>query len=233
MQVDIPPHCGALPVSGDGLRLRRNGQSGAAHQTDDEDLHIGLTNILVSRLFQFRLPEDVPQAGGKFRTFKMVQNAELSVGIGSRGQLDALDAQHDVFQRLGAETDFRVGHVGIDDHQIVGVDGISPVFDEKLTLSAHDEEQLHMVVGMGHGVPVPAVGGPGHIQKLRRAPDDVGLLPVETVMTSAHIGASCHIFYDYWYYMLKSCDSQPKIKDSEEKKKGNSSGICTTLVGSA
>ena len=87
-----------------------------------------------------------------------------------------------------------MGHVGIDDHQIVGVDSISLVFNEELPFAAYDEEQLYVVVGMGNGVPVAAVGGPGHIQKLRGAPDDVGLFPVEAVMTSAHLATSLQIF---------------------------------------
>ena len=116
VQVDILPDGGALAVAGNHLGLCLDRQGGAAHEADDQDLHIGLADILVSCVFQFHFPEDVPQAGGDLHAFIMIQNAELAVGVFAGGQLDALDAQNDVFQRLGVEAGFRVGHIGIDDH---------------------------------------------------------------------------------------------------------------------
>ena len=95
----------------------------------------------------------------------MVQNAELPIGIFTCGKLHPFNAQNDVFQRLGIQTDLGMGHVGIDDNQIIGIDGVKLILDQKLSLAADNIEKLQMIMGMGYGMPVAAVSGTGNIQQ--------------------------------------------------------------------
>ena len=163
MMIDVPADSGTLMIAHVVLGFRGDGKSGTAHQADDQNFHKGLADILVARLFQLHFTENVAQAGSNVHTFKMVQNAELTVGIFGDRKFHTFDAQNDVLQRLCVEGDLCVGDVGIDDDQVVGVDRVELVLDEKLTLTAYNLKQLRVSVGMGHGVPVAAVFGAGGI----------------------------------------------------------------------
>ena len=82
--------------------------------------------------------------------------------------MDAIEKRRKIYEIKGgkgrvADGIFRVGDVGIDDDQVVGVDRIELVLDEKLTLAAHNVKQFRVIVGMGHGMPVAAVFGAGGI----------------------------------------------------------------------
>ena len=163
VQVDVPADGGALAVGGDCLGMCWDGQGGAAHEPDDENLHIGLAHILVAGAFHLHFPEDISQAAGDLHAFKLIQDAELSVGCIAGLQLNAVDTQDDVLQRLGVQAYLRMGDIGVDDHQIIGAHRMELILDEKLPFSADDIEQFQMVVGVGYAVPVAAILGTGHI----------------------------------------------------------------------
>jgi hypothetical protein len=93
----------------------------------------------------------------------MVQNAELTVKGITAAQFDAIDTQNNVLQGLRIEADFSMGDIGIDDHKVIGVDRVELIVDEKLTFSANYIKKLHMIVGMGDGMPVAAIFGAGNI----------------------------------------------------------------------
>ena len=46
---------------------------------------------------------------------------------------------------------------------MICVDGVQVIADQELTFSANYIKQLHVVVGVGNGVPVAAVFGTGNI----------------------------------------------------------------------
>ena len=186
MYIDMAPDSGALTVAGDGLGFGGNGQGSASHEADNENFHIGLANILVSWVFQFHFPEDVPETAGNFHTFKMIQHTELSVGVFAVCQFDSVNTQYDVFQRLGVQAGFRMDHIWVDDHQTVHIHREALVFDEKLSLSAHNVKQLRMIMGVGHGVPVAAIAGTGHVQQFCCAANGKGLILIEAVIISAN-----------------------------------------------
>lgn len=219
VNVDIPADGGALTVSGQGNGRCGHRQSGAAHEPDNENFHIGLTDILIAGLFKFHLPENVSQTGSDVQTFVVVQNTELSVGTVVNGQLDSVHAQNNVFQRLGIQTDLCVEHVGIDDYQMIGVDGIELIVDQKLSFSANYIKKLHMVVGMGNRVPVAAIFGAGNIQQFCGAPDGVGQVFVHCIMTSAH-GWKTFLLWvidiDSIYHIIAYCKTVPQIVKNDK-----------------
>ena len=138
MVVDIATDLGALSVSGDSREFLSYGKSGIAHEADHQNFHKCLTDIFIAGAFLLHFPENVSQTTGDFRTFKMIQQAELSVGIFTGCQCDAFNPQHDIFQRLGIQTGFRVDHVGIDYHKIVHIHREGFIFDQKLSLAANN-----------------------------------------------------------------------------------------------
>ena len=81
MQVDVAPDCGALAVAGSSLGFCLDSQGGVAHKSDDENFHVGLTDILVACIFQFHFPENIPKTGGDLYTFKMIQNTEKTTTL--------------------------------------------------------------------------------------------------------------------------------------------------------
>ena len=163
MVVDIPADSGALVIAHGVLRFSGHRKSGASHQADDQNFHERLANILITWLLQLHFTENIAQAGGNIHTFKMVQNAELAVGIFGNGKFHTLNAQNNVLQRLGIQADFRVGDIGIDDDQVVGVDRVDLIFDEELTLATNNVKQFRMIVGVGNGMPIAAIFGTGGI----------------------------------------------------------------------
>ena len=163
MVVDIPADSSTLVVAHGVLGFSGHRKSGAAHEADDQNFHKSLANILITRLLQLHLTQDIAQTRGNVHTFKMVKDAELAVGILGDGKFHAFDTKNDVFKRLGVEGDFRVGDIGIDDDQVIGIDRVELVFDEKLTLAANNIKKFSVIVGVGDGVPVAAISGTGHI----------------------------------------------------------------------
>ena len=186
MQVDVTLYRRALTVAGARLGFGGNGKGNAAHQPDDQDLHIGLTDILVAGVFLLHLPENVSQTGGYLHALKMIQNIKTVIGIFTGGKDDPVNAQHDILQRLGIQAYLGVGDIGVDDDQIVGIDRMELILDEKLALSTNNIKQLHVAVGVGHGMPVAAIGGAGDIQQFCSAADGKGQFFVHTVVASAH-----------------------------------------------
>ena len=86
--------------------------------------------------------------------------AAVEDGVGlvavAEQHLDARDAQHHVFQGGGVQAELGVLHLGVDDDQVVGLDGVQLPLDEKLPLPAEAVEQLGAGVGVGGAVPVAA-----------------------------------------------------------------------------
>ena len=163
MKVDIPPHRCALTVAGNNLGLCLYGQIGIAHKADNQDLHIRLADIHIPCVFQFHFPENVSKTRGNIHTFKMIQNTELSVGVFFGGQLNAIDTQNNILQRLCVQTGLRVGDVGVDNDQIVHIHGKNLILDEKLSFAADNKKQFCVIVCMRYGMPVTAVPGTGNI----------------------------------------------------------------------
>ena len=186
MQINIPLDGGALLIAGNHLSLGLWGDGNAPHQADGQDLGIGLTDVLIARVFPLHFPENVPKAGGYFLAFIGIQNAEPAVGVGIACQFHTADAKDDVFQRLSVPTGFRMGDVGIDDDQVVHIHGIDLSLNQKLPLTADDEEQLCVIMSVGNGMPVTAVSAAGGIQKLYMAANGGGLALTVAVMKSAH-----------------------------------------------
>ena len=93
----------------------------------------------------------------------MVQDTELAIGVVVDGKLHTFDTQHDVLQRLGVEAYLRVGDVGVDDDQVIGVDRVKMVLNQKLAVAAYNIKKFHVIMGMGNGVPVAAVFGAGGV----------------------------------------------------------------------
>lgn len=56
----------------------------------------------------------------------------------------------------GVQAELGVLHLGVDDDQVVGLDGVQLPLDEKLPLPAEAVEQLGAGVGVGGAVPVAA-----------------------------------------------------------------------------
>ena len=148
----------------------------------------------------------------------MVKDAEFAVGIFSDGKFDAVDAQNDVLQGLGVEADLGVGHIGVDDDQMIGVDRVEPVFDPELALAANDVEELHMIVGVWHRMPVAAVAGPGGVEESGSAADGVGLICVHCIVTSAHTALSDFRIIDIIYHILAIGNRENGTKTVENRK---------------
>ena len=178
MQIDITPDRGALAVCGYGLGFRGDGKAGGAHKANDQNFHVGLANILIAGVFLLHLPEDISETAGYFHTFIMIQNIKLSVGRIPVGKLDAVNTENDVFQRLGIEADLCMDNDGIDDHQLIDTDRVELIFNQELTFATHNEEQFHMIMGVGNGMPVAAVSGTGRVQQFCGASNGKALLPV-------------------------------------------------------
>ena len=70
--------------------------------------------------------------------------------------------------------------------QDIGIDGVKLIFNQKLSLAAHNVKQLQMIMGMRNGVPVTAVFGAGDIQQFCGTADGICLFFIQAVMTSAH-----------------------------------------------
>ena len=157
MMVDIPADSSTLVVAHGVLGFSGHRKSGAAHEADDQNFHKSLANILITRLLQLHLTQDIAQTRGNVHTFKMVKDAELAVGILGDGKFHAFDTKNDVFQRLSVEGNLRVGDIGIDDDQVIGIDRVELILDEELALAAYNIKQFRVIVGVGHGMPVAAV----------------------------------------------------------------------------
>ena len=199
VQVDVSAYSGTLAVGGCRLQFCLDRQRGVAHQTYNQDLHVRLTDIFVACVFQFHFPENIPETGGDLHALKMIQNTELAIGIFVGGQLDPVDAHNDILQRLCIQADLRVGDIGINDDQIIGVDGKVLILYQKLPLSADDEKQFGMAVRVGDGVPVAAVSRAGDVQQFCRAANGKRLILAKTVVISAQIVSP---FFRYIYIVL-------------------------------
>jgi hypothetical protein len=79
-----------------------------------------------------------------------------------------------------------VGHIGVDDNQIVHIHREHLILDQELAPAADNEEKLRMAVGVGDGMPVAAVAGGGRIQQFCGTPNGKGLIPAQAVVMSAH-----------------------------------------------
>ena len=135
MVVDIPADSGTLVVAHGVLGFSGHRKSSAAHEADDQNFHKSLANILITRLLQLHLTQDIAQTRGNVHTVKMVQDAKVYIRILANVKLHAIDTQNNVLQRLRIEGDFRVGDVGVYDDQVVGIDGVELILDEELALA--------------------------------------------------------------------------------------------------
>ena len=71
-----------------------------------------------------------------------------------KGKIHSLHTEHNIFQRRIPVRHFRVGHVGVDDDEIVPADRVPAVLDQIDALSALDIAQFRKVVGMDKAGPV-------------------------------------------------------------------------------
>ena len=137
----------------------------------------------------------------------MIQDVELAVGIFAGGQLNAFNAQYDVFQWLRVQTDLGVGDIWVDDHQVIDIYRVELILDQKLSFAPHNVKKLQVAVGMGHGMPVAAVFGTGYIQQFCGTADCKSLLPVQAVMTSAHKNLPDFMDIDILLHFLAFCNT--------------------------
>jgi len=78
-------------------------------------------------------------------------------GIGfAKQDLDARNAQYDVFQRRGVQAQLGVLHLRVDDDHIVRFDREQLPAEQKLPLAAEAVEQLRAGMGVDRAVPVAA-----------------------------------------------------------------------------
>jgi hypothetical protein len=105
---------------------------------------------------------------------------------------------------------------------------MKPVIDQELPLAAHNEEQFHMIMGMGNRMPVSAISGTGHVQKFRGAANCKGLVFTETVIISAHYILTLYfIDIDNILCFLAFCKNE-RLWNGKKKYRCHNS-ICTNL----
>lgn len=140
MQIDVSFDGSTLAVAGNHLGLCGDSKGSIAHQADDQNLHIGLADIFITGVLLFHFSQNISKTSGNFHTFKMIQDIELTVGIFAGCQLDALNAQNDIFQRLCVQTDLGMGDIGINDYKIVDIYRVKLILNQKLSFAAHNIE---------------------------------------------------------------------------------------------
>lgn len=195
MLIDIPLDDAALPTAGNQSGFGLCGYGDGAHETNDQNLHIRLTNILVAGVFQLHFPKNIPDAGGKLLALEIIQNAKLPVEGSVTQQFHAANAQHDIFQGLRIEAGFRMGYIGIDEDQVVHIYGIDLTLDQELPFAAGDEKQLRIRMGMKDGMPVAAIFTARNIQQFYVAANAEGPFLPTAIIRPTHKAVSSRFMY--------------------------------------
>lgn len=166
MGIDVPPDGGALAIGGrEGVLV--DCQIDTAHQLGDQNLHIGLADDLVAWLLVEAFLDDVVDAGGDAVVVVVIQDPETVICVLHHGKLQAFNTQHHVLQRGGVVADFRMHHMGVDDDQLMGGDGMELLIDLDVTHAAHHIKQFRVAVGMGDGKPVSGIFGAAHVYQFQ------------------------------------------------------------------
>ena len=87
--------------------------------------------------------------------FPAVEDSVGGIGF-AKQDLDARNAQYDVFQRRGVQAQLGVLHLRVDDDHIVRFDREQLPAEQKLPLAAEAVEQLRAGMGVSRAVPVAA-----------------------------------------------------------------------------
>ena len=154
--VQIPLDLHAFPVVGAGGFLHLQREGGAPHQPDEQDFQQVLADGLAAVQTAVRLSQQhVQQRYHPLPVFPAVEDGVGGIGF-AKQDLDARNAQYNVFQRRGIQAQFGVLHLRVDDDHIVRFDREQLPAEQKLPLAAEAVEQLRAGVGVGSAVPIAA-----------------------------------------------------------------------------
>ena len=142
------------------------GKVGLSCQMDNQNFHQILTDGFITRSFFLDFFKHVMQKKGYFFAHVAeINNAITVFQFFSYGKFQTFHAKYNILQRCGVQTDFGMLYVRIDNHQIVRRNRVNGTFDKKLSGSANYIEKFRALMGMGCGMPVPAVFGGSYIKK--------------------------------------------------------------------
>ena len=163
--VQIPLDLHAFPVvrAGGFLHLQREG--GAPYQPDEQDFQQVLADGLAAVQTAVCLSQQHVQQ--RYHPLPVLPAVEDGVGgIGfAKQDLDARNAQYDVFQRRGVQAQFGVLHLRVDDDHIVRFDREQLPAEQKLPLAAEAVKQLRAGMGVDRAVPVAAESALADVQQ--------------------------------------------------------------------
>ena len=114
-------------------RSKDRGEVCLSRKQDNENLHEILTDCFVPRRMGLGFPQHHLQIKDhRIPHLFEIDNAEVRLIVGC-GKLQSLDAKDDISHRVGVNSKFGVGHVGIDDDEIICRDGKDVIFHLKLS----------------------------------------------------------------------------------------------------
>lgn len=148
-----------------GGRGYLEGEIGPADQLDDQHLQKVLADNLTVPVFFFHFTEHGVHAEKQILLFIFAAENDVFL-VSLKGKTHALHSDGYIFQRLFAGGDLRMGDSGIDDHEIILLDGVFLFFHQKAPHTVLYIKQFGKGMDVGMAVPVVFISGVGNIKQL-------------------------------------------------------------------